>query len=638
MEAKLSSTNTHKKSRLGVQLSGWMLVVVPVFITLVVVVALFVRLSGWEYDRIKLRFENDAASLAHQLEKNINGHLEALHAIKSFYASSDSVAREEFATFVTRQLSRHPGIQALEWIPRVSNAERAAYEATARQDGYPHFQITQRAQQGAMVGAMPRKEYFPVYYVEPYEGNEIAFGFDLGSSPARLDALNKSRDTGTPIATSRITLVQETGKQFGFLVFMPIYEKGLPRKTMDQRRQNLNGFALGVFRIGDMLNIVTSGAGKDHIELEVYDETAPIEQRRLYASSAKTPDDSSSLSNDKEPEGTRTFQWTTTLAIADRKWSLRFSPSSEYLATYRPWNARLVLIGGLLFAALLAALLLLLTGHAARVRKLVTARTSELAQANMQLKSHTRELESSNRELQNFAHVASHDLQEPLRKVQMFGDRLRERCSDGLSEQGQDYIARMQSATGRMQTLISDLLAFSRVTSKDHSRKPVDLARVAKHVLADLESRIEQTGGTVDVNDLPTIHADPTQMRQLLQNLIGNALKFHRPGTPPIVKVRGSILNGQDGNGAKHTDGQAIYELTVEDNGIGFEEKYRDRIFTIFQRLHGRSEYEGTGVGLAVCRKIAERHGGDISVNSTPGQGATFVVTMPVEHTTKGEP
>ena len=276
MDTNVSSTDTQNKSSLGVQLSGWMLVAVPIFITLMVVVALFVRLSGWEHDRIKLRFENDAASLAHQLEKNINVPLEALHVIKSFYASSDNIEREEFRTFVTRQLVRHPGIQALEWIPRVSNAERAAYEVTARQDGYAHFQITQRAQQGTMTKATPRKEYFPVYYVEPYKGNEIAFGFDLGSSPARLDALNKSRDTGTPIATSRITLVQETSKQFGFLVFMPIYKKGLPRKTIDQRRQNLSGFALGVFRIGDMVNIITSGVRKDHIELEIYDETAPM--------------------------------------------------------------------------------------------------------------------------------------------------------------------------------------------------------------------------------------------------------------------------------------------------------------------------------------------------------------------------
>ena len=162
MDTNISSTDTQKKYSLGMQLSGWMLVVVPVFITFMVVVALFVRLSGWEHDCIKLRFENDAAGLAHQLEKNIKGHLKALHAIKSFYASSDNVEREGFRTFVTRQLVRHPGIQALEWIPRVSNAERTACETTAHQDGYPHFQITQRAQQGTMVRTTPRKEYLRV--------------------------------------------------------------------------------------------------------------------------------------------------------------------------------------------------------------------------------------------------------------------------------------------------------------------------------------------------------------------------------------------------------------------------------------------------------------------------------------------
>lgn len=619
------------------KLSRWILVFLPVSITLLVVVALCVRLNGWEHERARLRFENDAASLAHQLEKNINGHLESLHAIKSFYASSTYVEREEFHTFVTRHLVRHPGIRALEWIPRVRNTERTTYEATARQDGYPHFQITQQTQQGTMVKATPRDQYFPVYYVQPYKGNEIAFGFDLGSNLTRRDALNKSRDTGTAIATARITLVQETNKQFGFIVFMPIYNNGLPQETIKQRRQNLNGFAAGVFSIDDIVNIVTRSAPKDHIELEIYDERAPRDQRWLYSDRAKLLVENDSFYNNRQRENIRAFEWTTTIRIADRAWSLRFSPSPEYLATHRLWSAQLVLIGGLLFTGLLAALLLSLTGHAARIRKLVSKRTSELAQANMQLKTHTHELELSNRELENFARVASHDLQEPLRKVQMFGDRLKEKYGKGLNEQGRDYIERMQNATNRMQTLISDLLAFSRVTSKGKPVRPVNLTEVAKNVLSDLEVRIEQTGGTVEIGDLPTIQADPTQMRQLLQNLIGNALKFHKPETPPMVRVTGKICPKEKPDDAADTNHQSVCNLTIEDNGIGFEEKFHDRIFAIFQRLHGRAEYEGTGIGLAICRKIAERHGGDINATSEPGRGAKFVVAIPIQQSTQGQ-
>ncbi len=225
------------------------------------------------------------------------------------------------------------------------------------------------------------------------------------------------------------------------------------------------------------------------------------------------------------------------------------------------------------------------------------------------LKENNEDLARSNRDLQDFASVAAHDLQEPLRKVQVFGDRLKATCSDTLGEKGLDYLERMQGASSRMQALIEDLLLYSRVTTKAQPFVEVDLNQVVREVISDLEVRIEQLGGRIEVANLPTIDADPTQCRQLMQNLIGNALKFHRDEEPPVVKIRGQFLDGDE------------WQITVEDNGIGFDEQYADRIFGIFQRLHGRSEYEGTGVGLAICRKIVERHGGTISTRSAPGEG-----------------
>jgi signal transduction histidine kinase len=263
-----------------------------------------------------------------------------------------------------------------------------------------------------------------------------------------------------------------------------------------------------------------------------------------------------------------------------------------------------------------------------------------------QLTSVNTELERSNRELQDFAFVASHDLQEPLRKIQAFGDLLKTEFGKELGTEGRDFVERMQNASRRMNMLISDLLAFSRVTTKAQPFTPVDLTEVVGEVINDLETRIKQTGGTVEVGDLPTIDADPMQMRQLLQNLIANALKFHRPNDPPVVKLSGQHLTSPsipadeqaenaDGNGHQETppeDLDGFYQITVADNGIGFEEKYLDRIFTPFQRLHVRSEYEGTGMGLAVCRKIVERHGGAITARSQPGVGSTFLITLPVSH------
>jgi signal transduction histidine kinase len=252
----------------------------------------------------------------------------------------------------------------------------------------------------------------------------------------------------------------------------------------------------------------------------------------------------------------------------------------------------------------------------------VRERTAELTVLNI-------ELERSNRELQDFAFVASHDLQEPLRKIQAFGDRLRTVQGPKFDEQGRDYLDRMSNAAERMHTLINDLLSYSRVTTKAQPFVPTDLNKVVDGVLNDLETRIEQSGGTVNINKLPTIDADAVQMRQLFQNLIANALKFAKSDLPPVVEVRGEVFKG-DAVSTGRSMPEEWVRISVADNGIGFDEKYLDRIFTPFQRLHGRNDYEGTGIGLAVCRKIVERHGGSLTAESKPGEGSTFIAVLPV--------
>ncbi len=231
-----------------------------------------------------------------------------------------------------------------------------------------------------------------------------------------------------------------------------------------------------------------------------------------------------------------------------------------------------------------------------------------------------RQLQASNRELETFASVASHDLQEPLRKIRTFSDRLMQRHSEKLDPEGRDYLARSANAAERMTQLIEDLLSYSRVTTHGRPLLPVDLSEILTGVLSDLETRIADSGAEVHVELLPQIEADAAQMRQLLQNLIVNALKFVAPGQTPEVWVSGRIEEGSD---------TPLCHLEVADHGIGIEERHRDKIFEMFQRLHGREAYEGTGIGLAICRKIALRHGGEIHVADRPGGGSLFVVNLP---------
>ena len=255
--------------------------------------------------------------------------------------------------------------------------------------------------------------------------------------------------------------------------------------------------------------------------------------------------------------------------------------------------------------------------------------TSRLEEKNREVESRNRQLESlneklkqSNEELERFAAVAAHDLQEPLRKIQAFGDRLAANASEHLDDKDQMYIERMRDAATRMRVLIDDLLQLSRVTSRGRPYERVDLREVVTRVADDLEGQITETGALLEVGELPVVMADPAQMHSLFQNLISNALKFRKTGQRPLVHVAETQDPSRfEQNGMTH--------IAVEDNGIGFDPEYGERIFRIFERLNGRSDYSGTGIGLAVCKKIVSRHDGTITAEGKPGEGAVFTVSLP---------
>ena len=317
-------------------------------------------------------------------------------------------------------------------------------------------------------------------------------------------------------------------------------------------------------------------------------------------------------------------------AIKNGTWKvLLVAPSGALFASvngaraYVPWIIFIALVAVAVLAALLA-------WRVIRSAELVTEANAKLAGVNRELQVaneslHRRaaELARSNEELESFASIASHDLQEPLRKVRTFTQQLTVLEADHLSEKGRDYLNRANSAAERMQKLIEDLLKFSRVSTQGRPFETVDLNEVTARVLVDLEAQVEDEGAVIDIGPLPVIQADQLQMQQLMQNLISNAIKFRRPEVPPEVRIRADVRGGR-------------VHLTVSDNGIGFEPRYAARIFRIFERLHGRTEYPGTGIGLALCRKIADRHGGTIEAESELGHGATFTIVLPVNQPDAG--
>jgi len=302
-----------------------------------------------EIQRLKTELQLHAQGHVNAVEKEISNNFNTLRSLHSFFKSSEVVTREEFRIFTEDMLQRAPGFQAIEWIPRVLRSQREGYERAARLDGFKDFQITERQTQGEMIRAGEREEYFPAYFVEPYKGNEIALGYDLASNPAHKSAMEKSRDTGQMIATGRTILAQDTGEQYNFLVFLPVYGKQALLDTVETRRKNLIGFMLGVYRVGTIAN--NAFKYPKGLTIHIYDKSSPPGDSLLYTYSSQA----GSNSNQTEPQNG--FEISHELNIADRQWQLVFEFSPDfvgYLSVATSWG---VLAGGLVLTCLLAVYL-----------------------------------------------------------------------------------------------------------------------------------------------------------------------------------------------------------------------------------------------------------------------------------------
>ena len=338
---------------------------VPVALALVIGGAVsllaFTATRDWEEALETSVFEREAAGHVASLRLGITSTIEVIRSIRAFYDASKEVERTEFRAFVAHELAEeYHAIQALEWIPRVAAADRAAFEEAARADGLAGFGFTEREGQGRMVAAAARAEYFPVYFVEPLAGNEAALGFDLGSNPARLAALEKARDSGETVATGRITLVQETGDQYGFLVFEPIYRKGAPIGTVAERRAALRGFGLGVLRLGNIVTAAILEKHREGVEHFLFDESAPPDEQLLYPKSA-------ALRNRTD------VRWLgcvdNRIGIGGRDWLMTECPTGG-MAVVGRWQSWTVLITGVALTGVLALYLLLMLRQRVRTERM----------------------------------------------------------------------------------------------------------------------------------------------------------------------------------------------------------------------------------------------------------------------------
>jgi len=333
--------------------------------------------TNWERQRIKLQFVQQAAAHAQPLEKTLVQHIEILHSIKSYFAASPNIDRRNFRIFVQRSFAELSGLQALSWNPRVTRAARPVLERQTRAEGFTDFKITERNADGKLVPAGDRAEHILVHFLEPLKGNESAFGFDIASNPARREALDRARDTGKPVATSRITLVQEAEKQFGVLVVMPVYRNGFPSNTLETRRRNLKGYAVGVFRGGDIVKAALQDLNQEGLAYRLRDQSATAEnqflfENRPYEQSIHTLKEMGAFG------GTTLLEKTFPIDFAGRQWVFEVSPTQGYLARHREENAWVILIAGMLLTTLVGAFILILSGRSNLLQNFVNERTKKL--------------------------------------------------------------------------------------------------------------------------------------------------------------------------------------------------------------------------------------------------------------------
>ncbi|MCE3226409.1 MAG: response regulator [Bacteroidetes bacterium] len=256
------------------------------------------------------------------------------------------------------------------------------------------------------------------------------------------------------------------------------------------------------------------------------------------------------------------------------------------------------------------------------------ASEEKVIELNKKLLKNIEQLESTNKELDQFAFIASHDLQEPLRKIRTFSNRVVTKYRESLDDEGKMYMDKMQNACERMQNLINDILAFSKIAVSKESLVHSDLNAILEELITDMDLQIHEKNAKISVDKLPMIHVYPTLMKPLFQNLLNNSLKYSRKDIAPVIEISGKIESHEDKVKNKITK---FCRITVKDNGVGFEQQYAEQIFTMFKRLHGNSEYAGTGIGLAICKKIVEEHHGYISAKGTVNEGAVFTITLPLE-------
>ena len=527
----------------------------------------------------------------------------------ALFMASDSVTRFEWKEFCDRlKIDMNiPGIQGVGYAMIIGKNEFLRHVQRMHKQGFVQYSITPSGN---------RDVYTSIMYLEPFSCRNLrAFGYDMFSEPTHRKAMELSRDSDIAMLSGKVQLVQETDKdiQAGTLMYVPVYTIGMSITTIEQRRAAIKGWVYSPYRMNDLMRGILGRWDEnsdERIQLLVYDECKSAES--LLFDSQKND----TIRNNDVDSRVNTIP----VDFNGKKWILCFNQPIKQNPLFTK-SIIIVIIGGFLISILL--FFLSLSFFNAHYRSFLLDRANaELVFQNEEKGKRAEELVIVNNELvftiselNQFTYISNHDLQEPLRTMTTFSQMLHDEYQGKLDEDGNRYLEFIHNSALRMSRMVKDLFEYS-LLGKESVKTLLDCNKIVDAVLSDLGDLIKQNNVKITVRELPVINGYETEMRLLFQNLIVNAIKFQKQDSSPEISISAERVE-------KH------WLFSIRDNGIGIEETYREKIFIIFQRLHNRTEYGGTGIGLAHCKKITEMHGGKIWVESTPEIGSVFKFTIP---------
>ena len=533
---------------------------------------------------------------------------QVLEGVRSFFEASTHVDLNEFKLYTTPILRDHTFIKALSWNPRVSAAERKAYEDKIRNKFFPSFSFKEKSMDGNMGRAGSSPEYIPVYYIEPLQGNEKAWGFDLASNPARLKSLNEARDQGKPLATDKITLVQEKQSQAGVLIFVPFYgNDGVP-ETRSERRKKLKGFISGVYRVGDLVDKMIVPSLSKGLTLSIFKNNKLNEENKLYGNLITASP----------------LQVSSQINFSGRLWTIVWQGSSSFGDGF---NFGYAIWGGAGVLGLFIFISIIFELNSSRTRLIeheVSTRTADLEEARRKLELSKIEAEKANRAKSLFLANMSHEIRTPMNAVLGYSQILLRKKT--LDKDTTDAIKTIDSSSKNLLKMINEVLDISKIEAgkMELNLNDFDLDDLVLNLsnLFELRCKEKKLQWTVRrfSNPVP-VHGDETKLRQVLVNLLGNAIKFTNYGEVSFTVT--ALENDQ-------------YRFDITDTGYGIPLEAQEKIFDAFQQDEAGNVNGGTGLGLAIAKKQLQLMGSDLFLESKVNEGTNFHFTLQLSAATGG--